>query len=95
MVEHTLNKSCCEEGDDEVDQHRRSREQHEFNEATYADGRKQTKTFNWDVGNISRNDANKSASKMIPISGTGYDFNRGVLISEASGGVDSVELQTG
>eukprot|EP00984_Skeletonema_dohrnii_P026359 scaffold15701_cov103-Skeletonema_dohrnii-CCMP3373.AAC.3 len=32
-------------------------------------GESRPKPFNWDVGNISRNDANKSASKLIPISG--------------------------
>ena len=75
MVRHTpwTRLLWRRESDDEVDEHRRSREQREFNEATYADGRISDQTYL--IGtfqNFITSDGNKFETMLIPISIAGY-----------------------
>ena len=88
MVRHTpwTRLLWRRESDDEVDEHRRSREQREFNEATYADGRISDQTdLIGTFQHFIKSDGNKFAMKLIPISVAGYVqvnvYIRGVLIT--------------
>jgi hypothetical protein len=88
MVSTHLEQDCCDgmKAMTKSIEHRRSREQREFNEATYADGRISDQTYL--IGtfqNFITSDGNKFETMVIPISVAGYVqvnvYIRGVLIT--------------